>query len=178
MKMKNLLIAVLIIFVFSIIYTCGKKQQQEIMQMPKQEGEQSNSIVQTIKPKAINYDSMLVIIGDLTQSIKENPTDINLRKKLVATSYDSTWETILAAGFGKPSEKDTMESASMALAEQAAKADAFRWAAYIKKWSVDPAIPDIASLSAEIKGGIVVAKKNLPHRDIMILLEVKKSNIR
>ncbi len=169
--------AVLFIILFFLFTFCSKKEQQESGQIAQQEGMQSDSTVQTIKPKAINYDSMLIVIGDLTKYVKENPTDINLRQKLVAASYDTTWETILAAGFGKSSKKDSSESISLKLTERAAKADAYRWAAYIKKWSDDPTIPDIGSLSTEIRGGIIVAKKNLPDSTTMVLLEVQKSKI-
>ena len=174
---KYLFYAVLFMILFSLFTFCSKKEQQESGQIARQEGIQTDSTVQTIKPKAINYDSMLIVIGDLTKSVKENPTDINLRQKLVAACYDTTWETILAAGFGKPSKKDSSESISLKLTERAAKADAYRWAAYIKKWSDDPSTPEPGSISAEIQGGIVVAKKNLPDSTTMVLLEVKKSKI-
>ena len=168
--------AVLFIILFSLLIFCSKKEQQESGQITQQEGMQSDSTVQTIKPKAINYDSMLIVIGDLTKSVKENPTDINLRKKLVAACYDTTWETILAAGFGEPSEKDTSESISLKLTERAAKADAYRWAAYIKKWHSDPTMP-VGSISAEIKGSRIVAKKYLPNNTILVLAEIKSSRI-
>ena len=177
MKRKHCFSAVLLIISFSLLTFCGKKEQQQTGEISQHEETPGQSIVQTIKPKAINYDSMLTVIGDLTKAVKENPVNITVRQKLVAACYDTTWETILAAGFGEPSQKANTESISNKFKEQAAEADALRWAAYIKKWHTDPTKPELGSISAEIQGSRIVAKKSLADSTVVVLVELKSSNI-
>ena len=177
MLQKHFFNTALFLILFSLFFSCEKKEQQESGQLARQEETAGQSIVQTIKPNAINYDSLLTIIGGLVKSVLENPTDINARRNLVNAAYDTSWDSILAAGFGRRFEKSSSQSISLRLAEQAAKADAFRWAAYIKKWLDDPTTPDLGKLSAEISGGNFVAKAYLPDSTIMVLLEVKKSKL-
>jgi hypothetical protein len=174
---KNFLITVLILFLLPVFFSCGKKGQEETGQVLKQENVQSQSIVQTIKPEAINYDSMLTIIGRLVKSVHDNPTDIDARRVLVEAAYDSSWDSILAAGFGKRFDKNSSQTVSLRLAEQAAKADAFRWAVYIKKWLKDPSKPEIGKISAEISGGNFVTKSHLSDSTVAVLLEIKKSKL-
>jgi hypothetical protein len=178
MKQKYFLFTFFLFISFSFIMnTCGKKEQQESGQISQQENVQSQSIVQTIKPEAINYDSMLTIIGKLVKSVHDNPMDIDARRFLVEAAYDTSWDSILAAGFGKRFDNNSSQTVSLRLAEQAAKADAFRWAVYIKKWLKDPSKPEIGKISAEIGGGNFVAKSNLSDSTVVVLLEIKKSKL-
>jgi len=174
---KYFLIIVLFLLLISMHFYCGKKEQQESGQISQRENVQSQSIVQTIKPQAINYDSMLTVVGELVKSVHENPTDINARRILVDAAYDTSWDSILAAGFGNRFDKNSSQTISLRLAEQAAKADAFRWAVYIKKWLKDPSTPEIGKISAEISGGNFVAKSYLPDSTVVVLLEIKKSKL-
>ena len=177
MVKKLYLLAVIILISTIMLITCGKDEKLETGEITTQEGVQEESTVETIKPQAINYDSMFVIISELAAAVKQQPTDIEVRRQLVAACYDTTWETILAAGFGEPSQKASTESVAAKFAEQAAAADAYRWAAYIKKWHKDPTTPDVGSLATEIQGGRVVAKKHLPDYRVSVLVEVRVSNI-
>ncbi len=177
MKKNYFLFTVLFSLILLLLISCEKKEKQVSGQIAQQEETPGQSIVQTIKPKAINYDSMLTVIGKLVKSVHENPTDIETRRNLVNAAYDSSWNSILAVGFGKRFDSNSSQTISMRLAEQAAKADAFRWAVYIKKWLQDPTIPDISKISAEISGGNFVAKSYMPDSTVMVLLEIKKSKL-
>ncbi|MBC8181774.1 hypothetical protein H8E88_11705 [candidate division KSB1 bacterium] len=177
MKLKYILFTVLFLLSVSLLFFCEKKEQQKSGQLTPQEKTPGQSIVQTIKPKAINYDSMLTVIGELVKSVHNNPTDIDARRNLVQAAYDTSWDSILSAGFGKRFDKNSSQTISMRLAEQAAKADAFRWAVYIKKWLQDPTFPDMGKISAEISGGNFVTKSYLPDSTVVVLLEIKKSKL-
>ncbi len=178
MNRKHLLTLMALLTVSLIlIISCTKKDEYETAEVTRDEKTGDDQFFETIKPKPINYDSMLIVMSELVQAIKNNPTDIELRRRLLATSYDTTWETILAAGFGKPFQDAETESIAMKYAEQAAAADAYRWAAYIKRWSIDPTFPDFGALNVEIKGGRVVAKQILPDNNVLVLVEIHSSNI-
>lgn len=177
MLKKYLSIIIAFITLSLLISECGKKEEDQIGELTQEEKTGEDQFVVTIKPKPINYDSMLIVVSELVEAIKNNPSDIELRRELVTTSYDTTWETILAAGFGKPFQNDETESIAMKYAEQAAAADAYRWAAYIKRWSIDPTFPDVGTLNAEIKGGRVVAKQILPDNSVLVLVEIHSSKI-
>jgi hypothetical protein len=177
MILRNILKIAGVLALSSLLILCGKKDEQKTGELVPKELTQDSSEVLTIKPKPINYDSMLTVVSQLVETLKNNPTDISLRQELVATSYDTTWETILAAGFGKPSQKAEIQSIARKFAEQAAVADAYRWAVYIKKWKIDPTIPDIGKFSTEIQAGKVVAKRELPDQNFVVLLEIHSSKI-
>ena len=173
-------IAVIIVALLTCAYLmtgCSKKEEYQTGEISPKESSQDTSGVVTIKPEPINYDSILVVVSQLVDSIKHNPTNIELRQQLVAVSYDTTWETILAAGAGKPSQDAKTASIAMKFAEQAARADAYRWAVYIKRWAIDPTFPNIEKLDVEIPGSRVVAKKVLPDQTVTVLIEVKSTQI-
>jgi hypothetical protein len=176
MNAKIYLMIVLFICI-GLVVGCGKKEEYQTGEMTTEELAKDATDVLTIKPKPINYDSMLVVVGDLVEAIKNNPTDIELRRRLVAVSYDSTWDTILTAGFGKRFQDAKTESIALKYAEQAARADAYRWAVYIKKWLADPTVPDVGKLDVEIEGSRVVAKKVLSDSTVSVLVEIHSSNI-
>ena len=173
-KLSSLIIPAFILV--WLIIGCGKKEEYQTGEVAQKEGLRDDQHVETIKPKSINYDSMFVIISQLVDSIKNDPNDIELRRQLVAASYDTTWETILAAGTGKRMENAETESVAMKYAERAAAAEAYRWAVYIKRWSLDPTFPDIGYVNAEIQGR-VVAKRVLPDKNVSVMVEVHISKI-
>ncbi len=177
MMNKNLILLATLLICILVVSGCSKKEEYQTGEMIPEETTQDTSDVLTIKPKPINYDSMLVVVGELVAAIKSNPDDIQLRRDLVAASYDTTWDTILSAGFGKPSPEAETESIALKYAERAATADAFRWSAYIKRWAIDPTFPELDSLNVEIQGGKVVAKKILPDQAISVLVEIHSSKI-
>jgi len=170
---------IIITICFFLIAGCSKQEEYQTGEISPEEltKDADSADVLTIKPKPINYDSMLVVVGDMVEALKNNPIDIELRRKIVAISYDTTWETILAAGFGKPFQEAETESIAMKYAEQAARADAYRWAVYIKRWFVDPTVPDVGKLNVEIEGGRVVAKKVLSDSTVSVLVEIHSSKI-
>lgn len=177
MKLKIYLLMIVFFICFALMIGCSKKEEYQTGELKPDELTKDTTDVLTIKPKAINYDSMLVIVSQLVEAIKANPTDIDYRRALVAASYDTTWETILSAGFGKPALEAETESIALKYAEQAAKMDALRWSAYIKRWAIDPTFPDLDSLKVEIQGGKVVAKKVLPDQTVSVLVEIHSSKI-
>lgn len=177
MMNKNSVLATTFLICALLVIGCSKKEEYQTGEITPEESTQDTSDVLTIKPKPINYDSMLVVVGDLIAAIKNNPTNVGLRRDLVAASYDTTWETIISAGFGKPSQQAETESVALKYAERAAKADALRWSAYIKRWAIDPTFPDLDSLNVDIQGGKVVAKKTLPDSTVSVLVEIHSSKI-
>ena len=176
MRRKELFIISVLLFALTLMITCGKKEDHKTGEITKDKLTVDEGFVGTIKAKPINYDSMFAIIAPLVDSVKNNPESIELRKQLVAVSYDTTWATILSAGTGKPMEHAATESVAMKYAEQAAAADAYRWAIYIKKWAVDPSFPEIGNVSAEIQGRLV-AKHDLPDNRVSVLIEVQASKL-
>ena len=177
MSKKYLILTIAIFFMLCLLVFCDKKEEHQTGEIAQNEGAIDSHYVHTIKPKPINYDSMLTVIAPLIENIVKSPTDMRLRRELVETCYDTTWQTILAAGFGKPFQQANTETIAAKYAEQAATADAYRWAAYIKKWHNHPAKPDIGFLSTEIQGGRVVARKNLENERVSVLVEIHSSNI-
>ena len=177
MNKKKSILAVTILICILLVIGCGKKEEYQTGEITPDESTHDSTDVVTIKPKPINYDSMLVVVGELVEAIKSNPTDIELRRDLVAASYDTTWETILSAGSGKPAREAETESIALKYAERAATADALRWTAYIKRWSIDPTFPELDSLDVQIQGGKVVAKKVLPDQTVSVLVEIHSSKI-
>ena len=156
---------------------CEKKERLETGQLSQQENVQDESILTTIKPQPINYDSMFTVLFEITEKLKTNPDDINLRQELVSAGYDTTWETILAVGFGDPSIKASSESISKKFSQQAAESDGYRWAAYIKKWKDNPQSVEFGKISSTISGGRVVAIKPLADNRMSVLVEVKSADI-
>jgi len=177
MKLTSFFLISLVILSLIVSIGCGKKEEHKTTEITKDETGGEDQFMETIKPKPINYDSMLIVISQLTDSIKNNMIDFELRQKLVSISYDTAWETILAAGIGKPFQDAETESIALKYAEQAATADAYRWAVYIKKWYIDPTFPEEGSLDIEIQGGRVVAKKGLPDQRVKVLIEIHSSKI-
>ena len=174
---KSMLISIVFMSILLMIECSKKKEEYQTGEITPKESTEDTTSVLTIKPKPINYDSMLVVVSELVEAVKENPTDIDYRRELVAVSYDTTWEIILSAGFGKPSQEGETESIAMKYAERAATIDAWRWAAYIKRWSIDPKFPNLDTLNVEIQGGRVVAKKILPDKAVSVLVEIHSSKI-
>lgn len=177
MRKRNVLIAIAIFSMLTLLLFCGKQEEHQTGEIAQNEGAIDSHYVHTIKPKAINYDSMLTVIAPLIEAVVKSPENIQIRQELVSVCYDTTWETILSAGFGKPFQQANTETIAGKYAEQAATADAYRWAAYIKKWKSDPSKPNIGQLSAEIQGGRVVARKDLDDTRVSVLIEIHTSNL-
>lgn len=172
---KRFTIGVLLL-AFNLMITCGKKEDHQTGEIARDEQAGDSSFVGTIKATPVNYDSMFAIIAPLIDAIKNQANDIELRKQLVAVSYDTMWGTILSAGVGKPMKDAATETLALKFAEKAAVADAYRWALYINKWRTDPTIPDIGTIEGEIQGR-VVARQNLPDQSVSVLVEVQASKL-
>ncbi|MFZ5516867.1 MAG: hypothetical protein ACOY90_09535 [Candidatus Zhuqueibacterota bacterium] len=177
MKRNYVILTGIALLAACLLVTCGKKQEQQTAEISQTEGAIDSQFVQTIKPKSINYDSMLTVIAPMIETVMQSPTDVQARQQLVAVCFDTTWETILAAGFGKPLQQASTETIAAKYAEQAATADAYRWAAYIKKWHANPSQQDFGHISAEISGGRVVARKDLADQRVSVLVEIRSSDL-
>lgn len=162
---------------FTLIWGCGKRDESNVGELKSKElVADSSGDVWTIKPKPMNYDSLLVVLSDIVEAIRENPTDLDYRHQLVASGYDSSWGTIVAPGFGRPQSDAEVGSVATKYAERAAIADALRWAAWIKRWSDNPNAP-LDTLQVEIQQHRVVAKKVRPDHSVSVLIEVHRSHI-
>lgn len=177
MNIKKHAVLGLLLLWFSLIWSCGKKDESKVGELKSKElAADSSSDAWTIKPKAMNYDSLLIVLSDIVEAIQENPTDLDYRHQLVAAGYDSAWGTIVAPGFGRPQSDAETSSIAAKYAERAAIADALRWAAWIKRWSDNPSAP-LDTLKVEIQQHRVVAKKVLPDHSVSVLIEVHRSHI-
>ncbi len=178
LKMKNRIYATFgLLIIACCIWGCGKKEEPKVGELKPQESvADSLGDAWTIKPKPINYDSMLAVISDIVEAIRENPTDLDYRQQLIAACYDSVWDTILAAGTGKPQLDAETAAIAAKYAERAAIADALRWAGWIKRWTINPNAP-LDSLEVHIQQHRVVAKKVLPDNQVVVLIEVRGSRI-
>lgn len=177
MKDTFFVLSVIVLSGVMLLGGCGEKKGSQTGALKKNEDVQVDQSTLVIKPKAFNYDSLRVVIATLLEAVKANPDNIDARQRLVATCYDTTWETIVAPGIGKPSQQQQMAAVAQKQAEQAAIADAYRWAMYIKKWHQDPSTPDFGSISGEIRGGRIVSRQTLADQSLSILLEIKSSDI-
>lgn len=156
---------------------CSKGKQKE-KQKPSEEEEYSitSNVEGQLYDVNINYDSLLTVIGQLTEMVSSYPNDFELRKNLVSTCYDTLSDIILASGRGRPLISARTPTLAMKYAEKAATIDAYRWAAYIKKWHLNPTTPDIGKLSVEVSAGQVVSKKVLPDSTVQVLVAVRTAN--
>lgn len=170
--MKNLVVLAMVLLLFSF---CGKKQEEyQTGSVSQTEGvNSSDSSVVVIKPKPINYDSMFVVLKDLADKIRQAPHELGLRQQLVAAGYDTTWETIMAVGMSQPVVEDSSGTLADRKAEQAAKLDAYRWCAYIKRWKENPNFSDAGQINADLSGGRIVKMVKLPDNRIAVMIEVK-----
>ncbi len=172
-------ISLLLLFLLLAAIFCQKKKEEvqtgEIGQ--EEQTAISDSTYLTIKPKAINYDSMFVVLNQLGQAIRENPADTLLRKELVKAGYDTTWETVMAVGLSEPIDSTKSESLAIRMAEQVAKADAYRWCAYIKKWHENPNFNNFGQIQADFTGGRIVKTERLPDNRIAVMIEIKSQLI-
>ncbi|MDW7680822.1 MAG: hypothetical protein SCK70_09670 [bacterium] len=177
MLQKRLFIALVLLTSVSLLLFCEKKEKLETGEIAPQPEVQPFDSVTTIKPAPLNYDSLYQMISAITDSLLQNPTDIALRRQLVSAGYDTLWETIFAVGFGKSSDKATTGAVDQKFIEQAATADAYRWAAYIKFWHQDASDPEFGSISTNISGGRIVTKKILSDNRMAVMIEVKADQI-
>ena len=167
-----------LIVVFSLIlivsFNCTKQdEQQKAIEEEKVEYSIPGNMEGQVQRIKINYDSLLTVVDQLTEMLAENPFDISLRKKLVATCYDSTFHVLVASGRGKPITNARTPTQARESARRAAKVDAYRWAVYLNKWRLDPTTPDFGKISAELPGGLIVSENVLPDSSVQVLVEVK-----
>ncbi len=174
--MKKYFSLFVLICTLFLIITCGKKDEEKTGELSQMEAKQGESTVQTIKPKPINYDSMLVVLSSLSDSVLANPEQPEFKQQLVAAGYDTLWDTILAPGFGKTPPSDSTKI-DMQTRERAAVVDAYRWAAYIKKWHSDSSLSGFGSISTQMSGGRIVAKQTTVNNHVRVLLEIKGSKL-
>ncbi len=170
-----------LVFVLCLILTlcfgCSKKEEKQQQQVSEESEEYEYSVSGGIEGQVqrsnINYDSLFAVVDELTKKIINNPTNIELRKKIVATCYDTINNIIISSGHGKPLTSASTKKIAKNYAHKAAEIDAYRWAAYIKKWKLDPTKPDLGKIDDKIPSGDVVSKLVLPDSTVQVLVEVK-----
>ncbi|NOZ62777.1 MAG: hypothetical protein GXO74_13985 [Calditrichaeota bacterium] len=171
-------LALLFLLLLAVTFCQKKKENMESGAVNQQEqGQLSDSTTLTIKPTPINYDSMFVVLTQIVQSIRENPNDVQLRRNLVNAGYDTTWETIMAVGMSEPLDSSKTDAIATRMAEQAAKADAYRWCAYIKRWAKNPDFNNFGQIQANFSGGRIVKTERLPENRVAVMLELKSDLI-
>ena len=169
---RFLLIFLAVIF---ISQACQKREQEmQQGELSQKEGVSgTDSTVLVIKPKPINYDSMFVVLLNLRQEIENNPMDTTLRRNLLQAAYDTTWETIMAVGLSDSITFGADSVLSLRTAERAAKLDAYRWCAYIKRWKNEGKFSNFSQINANLQGGRVIKSVKTPDNRVALLLEVK-----
>jgi len=158
-----------------VLFACSKKEEHKIASEEEEYSISSGMEGQTLRAK-LNYDSLLVVVDELTEMVVANPGDIYLKEKLVDTCYDTTHKIIFASGRGKPLEGARTNTLAKNYAQKAAAIEAYRWALYIKKWRVNPAVPELGTLSGDLPSGHIVSKKELPDSSVQVLVEVNVEN--
>jgi hypothetical protein len=171
MSKKNFFIFFLI---FIVLSSCSKKKEEA---GEEKEYSTSSGMEGQVYRANINYDSLLTVVDQATEMVAAYSSDINLRQKLVAISYDTSNGIIFASGRGRPQVNARTPSIAMNFAERAAQIEALKWAAYIERWKLDPTTPDLGKISAAMPPGRVVSKKVLPDSTVQVLVEVKAENM-
>jgi hypothetical protein len=119
-----------------------------------------------------DYAGLLDKIDRIENEIRQHPTDVNLRAELVAASVDTAARLIRAVGRGLPAEL-AKRSRPLALqsAERASVVDAYRWVAYLMKWTKDHRFPDYGAIEASVPGVRIVLRDTLANDEIRLLVE-------
>ena len=131
---------VIFIFFLSLILSISCTKEKEEGQHKAIEEEEyaiSSSMEGQTQRINVNYDSLLIVVDQLTEMVSANPSDVNLRKELVSTCYDTLNDIIVASGRGKPLTTARTPTLAMNYAQKAATIEAYRWVAYIKKWQLE-----------------------------------------
>ena len=149
-----------------ILFSCSKEKKS--LQQEEQSG---SSVTEQQKFEvSTNYDSLMIVVADLTTKIMADPSNISLRKALVSVCYDSNIDMIIAPGRGNPVQNAQTPSIAKEFALRAAKIEAYRWAYAIKQWHQDPAQPMPEMLNVKIPPARIVAQKTLPDNSVQILV--------
>ena len=171
-------ITLLFLLLLTILFCQKKKENLQSGAVNQQEQTQlTDSTTLTIKPAAINYDSMFIVLSEIAQAIHQNPADVLLHQKLVSAGYDTTWETIMAVGFSEPMDSTKTSGLTERMALQAAKADAYRWCAYIKRWVKNPEDSNFGKISETFSGGRIIKTERLADNRIAVMMEIKSDLI-
>lgn len=169
---RNILIV--LSFAMFFVSTCSKeKQETKTSDNKEKEFTYSGSTEEQMYSIEMNYDSLLYVFEEQTALVTANPFDLNSRKKLVKTCYDSSHHRIITFGIGKPPVNARTPSIGMKMAEQAAKIQAYRWAAFVQKWRLDPSSPDTSITNARLPGGQILSRLVMPDSTIKVLLEIR-----
>jgi len=167
---------IMLVFLFAMFFiaNCTKeKQETKTPDNKDKEYELSGSTEEQMYNIEMNYDSLLFVFEELTATVSANPLDFNSRKQLVKTCYDSSHNRIITFGIGKPPLNARTPSVGMKMAEQAAKIQAYRWAAFVQKWRFDPSSPDTSIMNARLPGGQILSRLVMPDSTIKVLLEIR-----
>jgi hypothetical protein len=169
---KSQLIIILFLILILSFFCTKKEEEGQQKAIEEEEFTISSSMEGQAQRININYDSLLIVVDNLTEMVTKYPTDIDLRKKLVFTCYDTANNIILASGRGTPLITARTPTLAMNYAHKAAVIQAYRWAAYLREWRLDPTTPDLDKISGDLPSGRVVSKNILPDSTVQVLVEV------
>ena len=172
-KFQPILVLLLILL---LSFNCTKKNEDQQQTIKDEEYSIASGIEGQSQKVIINYDSLLTELGQLTEMVAANPTDIELRKKLVSTCYDTVYHIITSSGRGTPLTNARTPNLAMKYAERAA-IEAYRLAAQLKRWQLDPTTPSLEKLAVANISGRIVSKRILPDSTVQVLVEVHVTNL-
>ncbi|NOX38717.1 MAG: hypothetical protein GXO78_14400 [Calditrichaeota bacterium] len=86
-------------------------------------------------------------IRQLQMRIRQQPRETGLRAELVQLAYGPSWKAIFVTGTALLKHPESGRAIPVYQAEQAAFADAQRWAAYIQQWREHPLSPNFGELN-------------------------------
>ena len=176
MLTQKIQLILVLFFILVLSLGCSKKEEEQ-QQAVEEEYSIPGGMEEQTQQVIINYDSLLTVVDQLTEMVAANPSDIELRKKLLSTCYDTVNNTIICTGKGTPLTNARTPTLAIKFAERAATIEAYRWAARLKKWQLDPKSPDTENLSIENLRGKIVSRSVLSDSTIQVLVEVSAANL-
>jgi hypothetical protein len=166
---KNNLFIVTGIFATAFLF-CAKEKQET--QITPRENVESVTPQESVRPSVEQLTAQLAPqLRDLQNKVMAAPTDIELRKALVACAVDTVWNVVHAVGQGKPPENTTSTAMARQFTERAAVVDGYRWVAYILAWRQHPETPDFGAISGQIPPARLINMDHPAENEAVALVE-------
>jgi hypothetical protein len=173
--MLNIKTIIIILTCLLTAFMCVKKDAERTSEA---EYEISGSLEGQTSQQQIDYDSLLTVLDGMLDSISDEPGNIELRRLITQTAYDSANDVIIAPGEGKPLQNAATPTIAMKYAEKAATIKAYRLAAQIKTWIHDPAASDSNRGSMQLPPGRVLSRKVTRDSTVQVLVEVNAADLK
>ena len=128
--------------------------------------------------KQIDYDSLRLVLNELSDSVSHDMMNVEHRMTLVEAAYDTATGSIFSVGSGTlPIDAET-PAIAMKYAERAAKLQALRMAANIKTWSLYPTRMDTMPMDVALPPATIVSKDVSTDSTINLLVKIDSQGIR